>query len=561
MPTTRNSDSLNSGTHPADDRLARLLDDTALDRAVPHLAPETLHQIVRHRGLHASADVLAAATPAQLAALADLDLWQQAPGHDAAFDADRFGEWLEALGDVDDATAARTLAALDSDIVVTGLSRYVRVFDPGIFEPIEPSDDEAPDRHTMMTSEGPADGPECELGGYLLRARRADAWDAVVNILSALEASDSETFHAVMEGCRRLSNSTPEVDGLDDLLQAPDQHLYDVAHDRDARRSRRGYATAPDARAFLQLARQSGHRPSSSREADTHSVNPIAAAYFRALHEEHDDVTEAGGGQSTQRLTGDAGHSPDDGAASADAIVEVLTGIGAAPGRPRALLEAGDRPHTERLPVLKRLMTALLDRDEHLYYTRTHELAFLTNALQSGASVQSRALTHQEAADGAASTCNLGLECWPTPIDERFLERHNLIETFEAGWSVLYRDVSLFVAGRLQAILAELTNIDAHTAAGIRTLRRKLAAEHAAGTPWLARDAAEVLALLDAATWTAIVALIDECPTVPAAMTAMVGHATTAVSPTQFEFIATAAQLGDIRRFMQMVPDALGVGT
>ncbi len=92
MPTTRNSDSLSSGTHPADDRLARLLDDTALDRAVPHLAPETLHQIVRHRGLHASADVLAAATPAQLAALADLDLWQQAPGHDAAFDADRFGE-------------------------------------------------------------------------------------------------------------------------------------------------------------------------------------------------------------------------------------------------------------------------------------------------------------------------------------------------------------------------------------------------------------------------------------------------------------------------------------
>src|SRR5690606_16226803 len=133
----------------------------------------------------------------------------------------------------------RTLAALDRDIAITGLSRYVRVFDPGIFEPIEQSDDEAPDRHTMMTSEGPADGPECEMGGYLIRAWRADAWDAVIQILSALEASHSEAFHALMEGCRRLSNSTPEVDGLDDLLQAPDQHLYDVAHDRDARRSRR----------------------------------------------------------------------------------------------------------------------------------------------------------------------------------------------------------------------------------------------------------------------------------------------------------------------------------
>ena len=38
--------------------------------------------------------------------------------------------------------AARTVAALDKHMVIVGLSRYLRVFDPGTFEPTESSDDE-----------------------------------------------------------------------------------------------------------------------------------------------------------------------------------------------------------------------------------------------------------------------------------------------------------------------------------------------------------------------------------------------------------------------------------
>ena len=52
-------------------------------------------------------------------------------------------------------------------------------------------------------------------------------------------------FHAVMQGCRRLSNSTPEIDGLDDLLMAPEQQLHDVAIEREHRRSQQGYARRP----------------------------------------------------------------------------------------------------------------------------------------------------------------------------------------------------------------------------------------------------------------------------------------------------------------------------
>ena len=210
-----------------DHRLARLLDTPFFARVVPHLAPETLHQLIQYRGLEARR-ARHSATPAQLTSLLDLDLWRHAhPGRDEQFDVDRFGEWLEVLVDTGDSVAARTVAALDQQVVIAGLSRYLRVFDPGTFEPTAQSDDEPMDRHEMMNSETSGDVPECEVGGYLVRARRTDAWDAIVTLLVALETEHHHDFHAVMQGCRRLSNSRPEIDGLDDLLMAPEQHLHE----------------------------------------------------------------------------------------------------------------------------------------------------------------------------------------------------------------------------------------------------------------------------------------------------------------------------------------------
>ena len=107
---------------------------------------------------------------------------------------------------------------------------------------------------------------ECEVGGYLVRARRADAWDAIVALLVTLDIEHNDYFHAVMQGCRPLSNSRPEIDGLDDLLMAPEQHLRDVAIERERRRSRHGYATPADARAFLQMARQPRKRRGPERD-------------------------------------------------------------------------------------------------------------------------------------------------------------------------------------------------------------------------------------------------------------------------------------------------------
>jgi hypothetical protein len=499
-------------------KIARLLDSPFLARIVPRLPPETLHQLIRHDGLESCGELVLAATPAQLTAVLDLDLWRHArPGLDAQFDVDRFGEWLEVLVDAGDSVAARTVAALGTDLVIAGLSRYVRVFDLGIFEPTAQSDDEPIARDEAMHVGGSGDGLECEVGGYILRARRADAWDATVALLVALDAGHHDFFHAVMEGCRRLSNSRPEIDGLDDLLQAPEQHLHHIAIEREHRLAQQGYATPADARAFLEMARQPAHTRSLN-------VNPIVAAYFRAA----DEAPAAS--KETARST----------------IVELLADAGVIPERPLALPgAAGADPRAARW---QRLMAYLRHSDETALLARSRELAFVANTLLAGCSVQSRPFTPQEASDAAAAICNLGLEHSPA---------HDLVTAFAVGWSVLHHEVSLFAADQLIAMLIPLDSGDPDIRRGLAALRRTLVKQRDAGTPWRARDAAEILAMLDMTAWIGVLGLLDECPVLPAALTAVLEGRTTTVSPTAFDFISTAGQIGDVRLFMRKLPGVL----
>lgn len=547
-----------------DDRLARVLDSPSLARAVPHLAPETLHQIIRHRGLDACAELVSAATPAQLTALLDLDLWRHPrPGLDDRFDVERFGEWLEVLVDAGESAAARIVAAMDADIVVAGLSRHVRVFDIGIFEPTAQSDDETLERRAAMREgdaiaiddtgdveamygrRAPARDShlaslECEVGGYVVRPRRADAWDAIVVLLIALDAERPDAFHAVMRGCRAVSNSRPEFDGLDGLLLAPEQHLHEVTIAREQRRSAQGYATPADARAFLQMAR--GRHPHEIARTTT-GDHPIVAAYFR----DADDAREPS--PETRRSPGPA---PDD----VDAVIDLLAEAGLLPGQPRALLEAtSSDAGPPRLVHLRRLMAYAHAHDDAAFHARSRELAFLANTLLAGCAVQSRPFTPQEASDAAASVCNLGLEQADPP--DAFLVDHDLVAAFEAGWSTLHRDVGLFSTEQLIATLDDLRSSDDDVRDGLAALRRALVRHRDAGTPWLARHPAEVLAELDMTAWVSVLGLLDECPVVAAAMIAILDGHTTTVSPTAFDFISTAAQIDDIRRFLRRLPDLL----
>jgi hypothetical protein len=218
------------------------------------------------------------------------------------------------------------------------------------------------------------------------------------------------------------------------------------------------------------MARQRPHTPSTSAAI---AINPIATAYFRAAEEEADTTPEDTSARAPESAPH---HGDDDIPTSIDGVIELLAEAGVIPERPRALLEAADEDlRATRLPLLRRLMEVVLHHDEAAHLTRSRELAFLANTLLAGSSVQSRPFTPQEASDAAACICNLALECWPvrwpgatsqgaSPPREldtamppnAFLVDHDLVTAFEVGWSVLYQDVSLFVADQLMSTLADL---------------------------------------------------------------------------------------------------------
>jgi hypothetical protein len=402
------------------------------------------------------------------------------------------------------------------------------------------------------------------VGGYLVRGIRGDAWDAIVALLLALETDHHDRFHAVMRECRRLSNSAPEVDGLDELLMEPEQLLHDVAVERERRRSGKGYSTPADARAFLMMARR--RRRLSNGEP---SVNPLVTAYFRAITKAIEGQNDAIPHVSRPAL--EPPPTPGAVAAVPDAVVDVLVKAGVVPQRVRARLEDPDaRP--SRLTPIRRLIEYVRDGDDALYLVRSGELAFLANTLVAGCSIQSRSFTPQEATNAAIGICNLGVEHWPArwpeagapstvdldvTLPDTFLMHHDLVSAFEVGWTVLHEDVGMFVAEQLVSELSDLRCSDADIQEGLDALRIELTKQREAGTPWRARHALDVIAMLDTPAWVSVLGLLDECPVLPAALTATLEGRTGAISATQFEFISTRTQLRSVREFMSRFPDIL----
>jgi hypothetical protein len=535
-----------------EDRLARFLDATDLARVVPHLPPEILHMVVRHLGVDACGALLAAATSAQLRSVLDLDLWRSADAAlDEQFDRARFGEWLEGLVGSGETMAAEIVARIDPPLVIAGLCGHIRVFDRAAFASAWSGEGDGMDGGATA-----GEGLSGDVGGYVLRARKAESWDAIVELLIALETGHPEYFHAVMRGCRRLSNSRPEVDGLGSLLTDPKQLLHDLAVDREQRRSQQGYLTPADARAFLEMARQPLR--GSLRTA---AANPVATAYLRSS-----DETGPAAGEAATAPETTANSSPTADVSDAVRSVAVLLAEARLSAeRPRALLEAPAGRGTRRTRV-HALLENVRHEDERAFLARNRELAFLANALMAGCSVQARPFSPGDASDAALATCNLGLEYWharwaedgvpgftrPVPgevaVPDLFLADHDLVEAFQAGWAVLHES-SMFVAGQLIEVLKNLRSIDSETHKSLVVLRRELVKQRKAATPWRARDALDVLAILDTTAWHALLGALDECPVLPEVLTAILEGRTGAVSATAFEFVATADQLADIRTF------------
>jgi len=510
--------------------LERILSTPHLAQVVPRLQPDIIHRVIQRVGLEDSSEFVALATPEQLERVFDLDLWRSAqPGRDEHFDAERFGVWLEVLVQAGADVAARKLAEMDTGTVTAGFAQHLRVFDRAAVSRYTTTDGLEIEEKVNR-----ADGLTCEVGGYLAIARRTDSWEAIVAVLTSLAEDHYDCFDRVMSGCRAVSNSGREIDGLDDLLEAGDQAMFDVAFDREQRREKSGFVSPAEARAFLEASRR------LRLDRDTMPpLDPIARAHLTTITPPIAAVAPPLDDSTTQALA---------------AVVDVLTEAGiVAP--PRALL-AGPDVQASRLRYLETQMQFVLDRDSVVSSRRNDELAFLANTIAAGCPVQARPLSPEEAWNAALAVCNLGLEN-RQPLPDDFLVSHDLVGVFQVGWTVLHDNVAMHAAEQLLDVLATLRSHDDDIQAGLNALRITLTKHWRAGMPWRAQEELDVITSLDMPAWAALVGLLNECPVMHASVKAVRGSGINSVSPTDFEFISENSQIELIHKFLSSLSEVL----
>jgi hypothetical protein len=547
--------------------LDRILDAPQLARVVPQLEPELLHRIIQNYGLEECAQLVACATPEQLRRVFDLDLWRpDRPGLDEHLDADRFGEWLEVLLESGASAAARTLVGMDADLVTTALAQHVRVADRAAVTSYTTLDGEQ-----IVPTSSARDWSDCEIGGYAIASTRAGTWDAMVALLLALDAEYPDVFHQVMRGCRRLSNSRPEVDGLDNLLTDEAQDMFDLSLAREERRRERGYISSAQARAFLQMARQ------VHLGDDPPPRNPIVTAYFRAVQPTKSDHARTLAprllpASSRSESAEDSLQEPTE-ADDVRGLLDLLQQASGSSPRPRALISAREDP-TPQLGLIHGLLASAHELGALAHSTRAEELVFLSNTLVAGCAFRGRPFTLQEASDAVMAVCNLGLENWPrqwprtgpgesvhrggaATLPEDFLVHQDLVSVFQVGWTILHDEVCMQAADRLVAALTVVKRADDEIQSGLEVLRRDLVRHWRSGVPWLAADALDAIAILDMPAWAALLGLIAECPIMHAAVNAFGDETVRSIDPEVFTFISSNDQIACVDRFLHALPDIL----
>jgi hypothetical protein len=511
-----------AGSRDSDGRaLQRILSTPHLAQAVARLPPALLHRVIQHHGLEDSTELVALATPEQLNRVFDLDLWRSPrPGLDERFDARRFGTWLQVLIEGRGAEgAAAMLAELPVDGIVVGLAQHVRVFDIATlsYETLD---------GTLVDQRADDDVLACEIGGYRLEARRDDAWDAIVDTILALDAGHRDRFEAIIRGCRALSSSRPEESGMDDLLDDSEQVMFDLEVAREQRREQAGYATPPQARAFLDAARRL-----RLDTATVPPVHPVAAAYFRALAGEAVPPEETRDAQQ-----------------GVAAVIEVLRESGVLGAEVR-VLPAGTAAEPERPSRIRRALQHLAGHDDAAL-AKQGELGYLANVLMAGCSLQGRPFEPREASDAALAVCNLGLEHWPGDVHDDVLMHHDLVQLFQMGWAVLHQRVGMAAARGLLDALNSVRTRDRDVQIALTRLRADLVRRIETGTPWRARPRLEVIASLDLAVWAALLGLFGEFPVMASVLAGSPEAAPHRVSPTAFEFVSDRGQIERIEQFL-----------
>ncbi len=365
--------------------LARLVDQPELAAAVRRLEPRALSRVIDRIGLEDAGEIVALATSEQLQGVFDDDLWHSLrPGQDEQFDAERFALWLEIMLEAGAARAADRLIELDDELVTLGLHRNLLVVD---MERLT-AEMALGGQESEITEKALDSSLHQEMDGYLVIARRHDHWDAILDLLLALDRSHHPYLQRLLERLEHASEGViEEGGGLHAVLTAGDMLESDAAAAREDRRAADGYISPSQATAFLKLV-----AATDLDRLEDEPEDPITGAYFREL----------------VRPRAAAAPAPATEQAPLDHLVTILQDEEVL-AAPRAQLPSG-APETATGLLLQSALASLLELDPVRHARCVQELAYLANVLAAGPGRAGRPFRPAEAAEAALATCTRGLE-------------------------------------------------------------------------------------------------------------------------------------------------------
>jgi hypothetical protein len=391
-------------THSA---LTRLLETPDLVAQVRGLPAPALAKLVRHVGLEDAGELVALATPAQLTALLDDDVWAAPrPGERETLDPRRFALWTEILLESGAREAAAKLAALDETFLAAALSRLLRVFDSDFLGAYYAEADEA-DADRALFEKALEGSHVHEFDAWLVAARSEDGWDALIDVLTSLDEQDHALFVRLMTRLQRTTEAAAgDHGGYGELLAADEELLEDAAAERDERRASEGYVEPVTAKTLLRVLAQG---KVDAILAET-TLDPVVATYLREIP-----------------MAGPAAAGDD---AWASELRSLLRDDGpAAPARKRLPTAGGG--------AFLMAMQALIMQERTVYDAVKAHLAFFANVLVAGDASKGRALRPHEAAEAVLAACEQGLarlaQSDPARADGVLGEPHGVILLFRLG--------------------------------------------------------------------------------------------------------------------------------
>ena len=502
------------------DLLNRILDQPGLSAIIKHLDAGLLTRLILHVGLEDSGPIVSQASPKQLKAVFDEDLWQRgAPGRAELFDAARFGLWLNIMMENGPDFAARRILEIDEDLLILGMCRLVHV------EGIHPLEMFGEDDYRPEYGRRP-DGVSEEslnqvVSDFHLISKDDSSWEAILELILYLDETQNDTLVRLLRRCSRICETCDdEHEGLLRKFSGQEMLEADVAAERENRKESRGFVTPVSAALFLAQSRNT----SLNRIVAEKRMPHAAGLYVRAAEAETVSIKEARASDS------EASEST---RKEMTVFIETLREAEVLPAVSQQKLGYDDPDFGAGYLPLTGAMRLIKGSAPDLYARRIMELSYLSNALISGCGFRGREFRPQEAAEAALSVCNLGSEYLfeAAALSEReetlsefitaLIKTDHLIHLFRVGWKILYDRVILAAA---KCVLGLLDRLDGEISEPeqrreIDRMARSLRAGISCGRPWNIQEEIDYLQVfLDGETTEALGGLIQEFPALPTAI-------------------------------------------